>query len=93
MYLIQWGNQIYIENKKVIKLYVTCLLVALLAYGPKLFYQSYASDDYANYMAEPNWYELNTWLGRWQALCLTTSSFLELNMSYHTLIVYYRFAY
>jgi hypothetical protein len=70
MYLIQWGNQIYIENKKVIKLYVTCLLVALLAYGPKLFYQSYASDDYANYMAEPNWYELNTWLGRWASSLL-----------------------
>ena len=65
MHLVQLLSEVYANNKKNINLFFVCLILALVAYGPKLFFQSYASDDYANYMIEPSWYYFNSWLGRW----------------------------
>ena len=76
MHLVQLLSEVYANNKKNINLFFVCLILALVAYGPKLFFQSYASDDYANYMIEPSWYYFNSWLGRWAGSLLNHFFFL-----------------
>ncbi|HGZ70294.1 MAG TPA: hypothetical protein ENK74_02765, partial [Nitratifractor sp.] len=60
-----WGEDYLKKYFSDWKLLILLLLVAIFAYGGKLFFYTLASDDYGRFYSEGR--EQASWLGRWMA--------------------------
>lgn len=65
-----------------VKLYLRILLISILAYGSKIFFTSYSTDDYSRYMLHESWYALAGESGRWGQSSLNDFIFSD---QYHIL--------
>ena len=68
--LTQYFLRILQSNRKAVVTFIFSYFFVVIVYGSKLFFTSYATDDYNRFFFFPGWWDQASWNGRWAASLL-----------------------